>query len=429
MAMIRWQLFIWALLVCARNAVADWPDFRGPWANGYASAPSSTNHIGLPLHWSETEHVKWKTSIPHFGLSSPIILGNQVWLTTASTDGHDFFAICVDSESGKILFNEPIFHCADPEPLGNDLNSYASPSAVVEPGRVYVHFGSYGTACLDTRDFKVLWKRDDLPCRHFRGPGSSPILFGDFIILSMDGIDLQYMVALDKQTGTTIWKTDRTANWNDLEANGRPRGDGDYRKAYYTPIVANVQDHIQIITAGSKAAYGYDPLTGREIWKVDFTGFSGASRPVYGKGVAYICTGHGRGEVLAIRADGSGDITGSNIQWRGTRGSPCMPSPVLVEDLLFVVSDGGIASCLDATTGKQYWQERLGGDFAASLLYGDGRLYCFGQNGTATVIEASRNFQVLATNKLDQGCLASPAVDGRALILRTKTHLYRIEEK
>jgi outer membrane protein assembly factor BamB len=409
-------------------ARADWPDFRGPRSDGRATAVGVTNHVGLPEHWSETENVKWKTPLLHRGWSSPVIMDKQIWITTATPDGHDFFAICVATDSGKIIFNERVFHCDAPEPLGNNLNSYASGSAVLEAGRVYVHFGSYGTACLDSRDFKVLWKRDDLPCRHFRGPGSSPVLFNDLLILTMDGIDFQYLVALDKLTGKTVWKTDRTANWNDIEADGQPRGGGDFRKAYSTPLIVDFGGGKQMLTVGSKAAYSYDPASGREIWKLNHAGFSTAARPVFDGKNAFLATGNGKGEMLCVRVDGQGDVTDTHVVWRNVRGFPRMPSPVLVNELLFMVSDSGIVSCLEAATGKELWQERLGGDYAASLLSADGRVYCFGQDGKATVLKAGRTFEVRASNRLADGFMASPAVDGKALILRTKTHLYRIEE-
>ena len=416
-------------LICVTTLVhAGWPDFRGPGQNGHAAAPGTTKLIGLPLRWSETENVKWKTAIPGKGWSTPVILDRQIWLTTATAEGHDFFAVCVDADSGKILFNERIFHSDTPEPLGNLLNSYASPSPVVELGRVFVHFGSYGTACLDTGSMKGIWKRDDLPCRHFRGPGSSPVLFNDLLILTMDGIDLQYLVALDKKTGKTVWKTDRTANWNDLEADGRPRGEGDFRKAYSTPLIVEFAGKKQMLTVGSKAAYSYDPATGREIWKLNHPGFSSASRPVFDGTNAFFSTGNGKAEMLCVRLDGQGDVTDTHVVWRNGRGFPRMPSPVLADGLLFMVSDSGIVSCLEAATGTQLWQERLGGDYAASLLYADGRVYCFGQDGKATVLKAARTFEILASNKFPDGFMASPAVDGKALILRTKTHLYRIQE-
>lgn len=415
------------LLFAALRSLADWPDFRGPWANGHAAPPGEAKPIGLPLTWSERDNVKWKTPIPHRGWSTPVVLGKQVWLTTATEAGHDFFAICVDADTGKILHNEKLFHSASPEPLGNSVNCYAAPSAVIEPGRVYVHFGSYGTACLDTATFEVLWKRTGLPCRHFRGPGSSPILHRDLLILTMDGIDVQYLAALDRTTGRTVWKTDRTADWNDLNADGQPAGEGDFRKAYTTPIIIEMNGRTQMISVGSKAAYGYDPVTGRELWKIGTGGYSGAARPVFGHGLAFLGTGFGKTEFLAVRPDREGDLQESDVAWRTTRGAPKMPSPLLVDDLLYLLADNGIVRCVEAATGAEVYQERIGGEFCASLLYGDGRIYAFDRDGKATVLKTGRKFEVLATNRLDDGFMASPAVSGKALFLRTKTHLYRIE--
>jgi outer membrane protein assembly factor BamB len=354
-------------------------------------------------------------------------MDGQVWLTTATPDGRDFFALCVDAETGRIRFNKRLFHTDTPEPLGNNVNGYASPSPAVEPGRVYLHFGSYGTACLNAATGEVIWERRDLPCRHFRGPASSPVLFKNLLILSMDGVDLQYLVALDKRTGRTVWKTDRTAEWNDLGPDGRPVSEGDLRKAYSTPLIVEVGGKAQMISAGSKATYGYDPPSGRELWKVSYPGFSSSARPVFGHGLAFISTGFGSTEFLAIRVDGRGDVTGTHVAWRTNRGAPRMPSPLLVGDLLFLVSDNGIITCLEAVTGKEVWKERLGGEYYSSPLYADGRVYCFNNEGETTVLKAGREYQVLATNTLAAGFMASPAVSGKALFLRTKTHLYRIE--
>ncbi len=420
-------LIVLFMLLAPNMSAGDWPEFRGPWGNGLASIPSSHKSIGLPLHWSETENVKWKTSIPHQGWSTPVVMNNQVWLTTATLKGHDFFVICVDANSGVICLNEMLFHTDNPEPLGNPLNSYASPSPVIESGRVYVHFGSYGTACLDTKTFELLWKRSDLPCRHFRGPGSSPILFKDLLILTMDGVDVQYLIALDKATGRTVWKTDRTAEWNDLDTDGKPRGEGDLRKAYSTPLLIDVNGNKQMITVGAKAVYGYDPADGRELWKVHTRGFSGASRPVYGNGIAYMISGFGKTELLAVRVDGSGDVTDTNIVWKTGTAVPRTTSPLLIDDLLFTINDTGTTTCLEALTGKQVWSQRIAGDYASSLLYADGHIYCFNRDGRTTVFRAARKYEILATNTLDSGFMASAAVSGKALFLRTKTHLYRIE--
>src|SRR5579872_1844638 len=263
---IKWSLALLLLGFWGAPARADWPEWRGPYQDGHVQAPGETNGIGLPLSWSETQNVTWKTEIPYRGWSTPAVLQGQVWVTTATPEGHDFYAICADASSGQVLFNKKLFHCDNPEPLGNNVNAYATPSPVIEPGRVYIHFGSYGTACLDTRDANVLWQRDDLRCRHYRGPSSSPILFRDMLILTMDGVDLQYLIALDKKTGRTIWKTDRSVEWNDADVPGQMARDGDLRKAHSTPILVSYDGTQQLLSTGAKAAYGYDPVSGKELW-------------------------------------------------------------------------------------------------------------------------------------------------------------------
>lgn len=432
-------------------ARADWPEFRGPWGDGHVSAPGDTQPVGLPLRWSETNNVKWKTEIPESGLSTPVVLGSQIWLTTATPEGHDFFALCVDAESGRITFNEKLFHCDKPEPLGNKVNGYATPSAAIEPGRVYIHFGSYGTACLDTATRKVLWQRQDLPCRHYRGPASSPILFENLLILTMDGVDLQYLVALDKLTGKTVWKTDRSVAWNDENEPGQMAKDGDLRKAHSTPLIVDVGGKPQMLTSGAKAAYGYDPRTGRELWRVQYSAWSASTRPLYRQGLAFLNTGFGgKTELLAVRVDGQGDVTGTHVAWRTDKMVSKTPSPILVDDLLYMVSDDGMLTCLEAQTGTQVWRERLAGGFAASPIYADGRLYFFNQKGRTTVFKPGRTYanlpagaaksegktaaevleragDNLVVNTLDGDFMASPAVSDKALFLRSKTHLYRIE--
>ena len=386
--------------------------------------------VGLPLTWSETNNVKWKTEIPYQGISTPVVMNGQVWLTTATAEGHDFFAICVDEETGKVRFNEKIFHSDNPESLGNGkgMNTYATPSAVLEPSRVYVHFGSFGTACLDTSTAKVLWKRDDLPCRHYRGPSSCPVLFEDLVILTFDGANLQYLVGLDKRTGKTVWKTDRSAVWNDENVPGQMAKDGDLRKAHSTPLIVNVNGKPQMLSAGAKAAYSYDPRTGREIWKVHHEDYSVAPRPLFENGLAFIVTGFNKRELWAIKADGQGDVTDSNIVWKLKTRVGKYASPILVDGLLYTASDESFITCLEAKTGQTVWTERVGGKYAASPIYGDGRLYFFSQEGSALVVKPGKTLDVLATNTLAVGCMASPAVDGKALFVRTKTHLYRIQD-
>ncbi|MCC6143058.1 MAG: PQQ-binding-like beta-propeller repeat protein [Candidatus Hydrogenedentes bacterium] len=408
---------------------AAWPEFRGPYGNGLVSAPGDATPVGLPLTWSETDHVRWKTAIPLKGWSTPAVLDGQVWLTTATEEGTDFYAICVDAESGAVLFNERIFHCDTPEPLGNGVNCYASPSPVVEPGRAYVHFGSYGTACLDTATFKIRWSRTDLPCRHYRGPGSSPILAGNLLVLTFDGADQQYVAALDKNSGATVWRTDRTTAWNDLDENGQPKREGDLRKSFSTPLLIEANGTQQLLSIGSMAAFAYDPATGRELWSVWLGGYTGAPRPVYADGVAYLSNGRGEPLFAAYRVDGTGDVTNTHLVWKMTGPLlPQEPSPTLADGLVYLLSNNGAVTCVDASTGEQVWSDRIGGNFVSSPIYGDGRLYLSSTQGKTAVLKAGRTFEQLAENRLDEGFMASPAVAGKALFLRTKTHLYRIEE-
>lgn len=422
------------LAPASRLAYGDWPEFRGPHGNGHALADRSAEPADLPLTWSETENVGWKTPIPHRGWSTPVIMNDQVWLTTATEDGHDFFAICIDAESGEILHNKKLFHCDKPEPLGNNVNCYASPSPAIEPGRVYVHFGSYGTACLDTASGEVLWQRDDLPCRHYRGPASSVVLFEDLVILTMDGADLQYVVALDKATGETVWKTDRDVVWNDENITGEYAKyahlarDGDFRKAHSTPLVVTASDgRPQLLSAGAKAAFGYDPRTGREIWRILHDDWSVAPRPLYGAGTAYLVTGLMHPELWAVRTDGTGDVTETHVTWRLKTRVPKTASPLLIAGLIYMVNDDGVANCIDAATSDVVWSKRLGGRFAASPIFANDRIYFCDQDGQTTVLKPGREYEVVATNTLADGCMASPAVADGALFLRTRSHLYRIE--
>jgi outer membrane protein assembly factor BamB len=404
-------------------ATAQWTEFRGPHGTGLARDAT------IPVKWSETENVRWKVPVHGRAWSSPVVLGQQVWLTTATPDGKQLYAMAFDKDTGKTIFDMKLFDVATPQ-FAHSFNTYASPSPVIEPGRVYVTFGSPGTAAIDTKSGKVIWERRDLECNHFRGAGSSPILFRDLLIMHFDGSDVQYVVALDKRTGRTVWKTPRSVDFKDIEPNGKIKADGDFRKAFATPIVVTVANQPVLISPGSMAAYGYDPMTGKELWRLEErTSFSASTRPVTGHGLVFYTTGFNTGQVLAIRPDGRGDVTETHVAWRSTRGAPKKPSLLLHDDLLFMVNDNGVLTCVEAKTGTEVWTGRLNQTYSASPISAGGRVYFFGEDGKATVIEAGRTFKVIAENSLDDGFMATPAIDGAALYVRTKSHLYRIEER
>ena len=409
-------------LVLTQPLSAQWPQFRGPEGTGHSASTD------LPLTWAEGKNVRWKTAVHGRAWSSPVILGNQVWMTTATPDGRELFAVALDRDSGKIVFDLKLFDVATPQ-YAHPFNTYASPTPVIEPGRVYVTFGSPGTAAIDTKTGKVIWERRDFECNHFRGAGSSPILFGDLLLMHFDGSDHQFVVALDKRTGKTVWRTPRSIDFQDLGPDGKPKADGDFRKGFATPQIVMVEGRPVMVSVGSKAVYGYDPLTGKELWRVIERGsHSASSRPVAGHGLVFVPMGFDQAQLLAIRPDGQGDVAASHVAWRFGKGAPSKPSILLVGDVIYMVNDGGIVGAVEAKTGEMVWRGRVDGTYSASPLFANGRLYLFNEDGKTTVLEAGRELKVLAENFLEDGFMSSPAVDGRALYLRTRTHVYRIEE-
>ena len=402
--------------VALNAAESSWSQFRGPHGNGHTSA---TN---LPLNWTETENVVWKKEIHSRGFSSPVIWGQQIWLTTATKDGRKLFAICVDKDTGKVLHDLHLFDVAKPQAITPE-NSYASPTPVIEQGRVFLHFGTYGTACVDTATGKVLWTRRDLKCDHEKGagPASSPMLIGNKMVVHVDGRDVQYIVALDTTTGKTVWKTPRSLDYSKIPVH--------HRKAYSMPFLAPRGKGFQLISPAGRGLYSYDPDTGKELWRMRHRGWSVAPRPIFGQGLIYAMIDRDRPELWAIRPDGNGDVSNTHIAWRETRGMPQRCSPLLVDELLYLINRGGIATCLEAKTGKLIWKERLKGAYSASPIYSNGRIYLFNEDATSIVLRPARKLEVIATNTLaKQPLLATPAVDGNAFIIRTGGHLYRIED-
>ncbi len=416
----------------------DWPQFRGPGGDGHADA------TGIPVSWSEKENVDWKTAIEGRGWSSPVVFDNQIWLTTAletpappekikerlkqlgmSVPSPQLAglvtlkALCVDRASGRLVHDVTLLEVDEP-PVICSVNSYASPTPVIEKGRVYFEFGAMGTVCLDSNTARVLWSRR-LPIEHQVGPGSSPILYGDLLVLVRDGCDEQYIIALDKNTGRDVWRTNRPP----LTVAYLP-----YRKAFSTPFVVKVDGKDQMVVLGARWIASYDPANGRELWRVDTDDtFSNSSRPVCGHGMAYVCTAYGGARLLAVRMDGRGDVTSSHVAWELKKATPKRSSPLIVGDELYFVSDVGVANCVDARTGEIHWSERLAGAFSASPVYADGRIFFFGEDGTTTIVQPGKQFVPLAENSLDGRIMASPAMLDGLILLRTDTHLYRIGER
>lgn len=416
------------------SAADHWPQFRGPSGQGHATAS------GVPLTWSESQGVAWKTPIPGRGWSSPVIEGDEIWLTTAvetpltaeekaerqkrakanqpltQSGPLSLRAIGLDRRTGQVLHDVAVLTEPEPQPVHN-LNSFASPTPVLETGRLYCHFGTYGTACLDTQSRRVVWTNRDLKINHENGPGSSPILWGDKLIFHCDGSDKQFIVALDKHTGQIAWKTDRS---------GTLRPDVQMKKAYCTPLIVELEGRPQLISPAADWVYAYDPDSGRELWKLSYgvLGFSNVARPVAGHGLLYIVTCFMKSELLAVKVTNGKP----EIAWRYDKSMPKMPSPLLVGNEIYLVGDqGGVVTCLDARTGEQRWQKRLGGNYAASPLLADGRIYLFSQEGLTTVLAPGPEYVELAKNQLEGQFMASAAALGKSLYLRTDRAIYRVE--
>ncbi len=417
-------IFLTLATLCA-GAVADdnWTQFRGPNAQGRSSAR------GLPLDLANPANIRWRTEVHGRAWSSPVVLGDQVWLSTAAPDGKELWALCIDRDSGRIIHNLKLFDVANPQ-YAHPFNTYASPAPAIEPGRVYITFGAPGTACVDTATGRIIWTRTDFECNHFRGAGSSPVIFEDLLLMHFDGSDHQFVVALDKHTGRTVWRTQRSVDFQDLNPEGKPRLDGDLRKGFSTPVIATVDGRPQMISLGSMACYGYDPRTGEEIWRVEYRGcHSGSPTPVLGEGMVYVCMGLPRGELWAIRLGGRGVITDTHVAWKVTRDIPTRSSPVLVDGNIYMVGDDGLVSCIDAATGRHLWRHRLRGQFSSSPIYADGRIYLFAENGQITVFEHGPQYKALSESRIAEGFMASPAVAGGAVYLRSRTALYRTEAR
>lgn len=397
--------FLVSASLSAELAVAAWPEFRGPSGQGIAGdAP-------VALRWSESQNITWKTALPGRGWSSPVIDGGLLWMTTALEDGRSLRVLAVEPKNGELKLDVEVFRIENP-PSVHEKNSYASPTPILEGDRVYVHFGTLGSAALNTKG-EILWKNQDLRFKHVHGPGGSAATTKELLIVSCDGADQQFVAALEKATGRVRWRTSR----------------GKARMAFSTPLTISAGGVEQVVSPGADRVVSYEASTGRELWSVRYEGFSNVPRPVFAHGLVYVTSGFYEPSVYAIRPDGRGDVTQTHVAWEYGRGVPLTPSPIVVGNEFYMVSDRGIATCLDAKTGELLWQQRLGGEHSASPIYVAGRIYFLSESGETTVIEPGRTYKELGKNRVDGRTLASIAVDGATLYLRSAAHLYRIDDR
>ncbi len=399
---------------------SNWTHVRGSNLNGIAETEQ------IPLKWDESS-IKWKTQIHDNGYSSPVVYDNQIWVTTAKSDGKELYAVCINFQTGEIIYDITVFTPGEVEGK-HSLNTYASPTPCIEKGFVYVHYGSMGTACINTANGSIVWKSTDFKCKHVQGPASSPIIYKNLLILHFEGVDVRYIVALDKSNGKLIWRSDRPAEpYEALTEIGR--------KAYITPIVINVKGRDMLISNGSAVCIAYDPDTGKEIWRVVDGAESTIAMPFTEKGVVfwyagYMVAGDGTSftELLAVNPDGTGDITRTNVLWKKRdelSRNQCL-TPVIKDGLIYTVNTRNILMCLDAATGEEIWSTHVTSNYDASPIYVNGNIWFFSVKGEAMAIKAGRKYEVVAQNQMDSGIWATPAILRNSVILRTQKYLYRI---
>ncbi|MFO0903310.1 MAG: PQQ-binding-like beta-propeller repeat protein [Pirellulales bacterium] len=427
-----------AFLFCAASLVgespaADWTQFRGPGGLGRA------NEAQAPATWNAFRNLVWSTPLPGSGCSSPVVIGDRIWLTTAETTAltteqlrqraqdaefplDDFqvhqsvalFALELDGKSGRVLRRIRLF-AHDSPPAIHVWNHYASPTPAADDRQLYCHFGALGTAAIRWQTGEIAWQQR-LAVDDATGPGSSPIVWRERLFLACDGRDKQFVVALDVHTGKELWKTARPP----IEAS-----DEMHRRAFSTPIVVPDGDGESLVSVGAQWLVAYDPLTGREKWKVNFgTGYSIVPMPGYRDGLLFACTGYPKPQLWAVRTGGTGDVTDSHVAWIYDRQVPELSSPLAVDEQIYLASLSGVLACLDAKTGAKLWQQRVGGSFHASPIAVGNHVYFVDRDGTTTVVKAGREYQVMGTGQAAGIHQATPAVYNHGLLLRSSEGLY-----
>jgi outer membrane protein assembly factor BamB len=406
------------LTTSCNNKNENWTHFRGDRLDGIADVRSA------PVKWTADSNIYWKAEIHDKGWSSPVVYGDQIWVTTSTDDGKKLYAVCLDYKTGRIIYDIKVFE-PDSVYSKHSINSYATPTPSIEKDFVYVHFGQYGTACINTNSGAVIWQRTDLFCEHVQGPGSSPIIYKNLLILHFEGSDVQYIIALNKTDGRTVWKTERRREFYEpLEPIGK--------KAYITPLIIKVNGRDMLISNGSAVCSAYDPETGKEIWWIVRGEDSTIAMPFSENGVVYFYTGYmvppegeNFAELIAVNPDGKGDLEG-NILWRIRTPVLQLLTPVIKDGLIYTIDTESNLNCIDAKTGKNIYSDRIKGRFNASPVYACGNIYFCSTQGEIIVLRAGTAYTIIARNKLEGEIWATPAILRNSILIRTSKFLYRI---
>ena len=402
----------WVVLSAAAcHAQQSWPEYRGVDGAGQVAAGV------IPADFSKSK-IQWKVPVPGRAWSSPVIWGKQVWVTTATRDGKKMSALCFDLQTGEQI-HDILIHTNKTVQECHNANTYASSTPAIEQGRVYVHFGRYGTSCVDTDTGEIRWQRTDILCDHFRGPASSPILSDKLVMFAMDGIDQQFVTALDKETGDTVWTTPRNIDYGTDK--------GDFKKAYGTGTLVDVDGERLLILPSAVATIAYNITNGKPRWTIRHGGMNASARPQK-TGFGTVLITNGMGKLVSVAVDGQGDTTDTHVRYTRSKVVAVKSTLVIVNNLAFMVDDKGVASCFDTKTGQEKWAKRLAGKCAASLVTDGEKVLSLRESGAIHVFAASDQFKLLSTTKkFADGFHASPAAINGTLILRSKTHLFCIQ--
>jgi outer membrane protein assembly factor BamB len=396
------------ILLCCAGMLGDWPQFRGPQADGHAPDQS------IPSTWSDTENVAWKIDIPGLGWSSPVIVDGVVYLTTAVPhgDGLSLRAMAFDAKTGGLRWDRQI-KSVDRVPSIHAKNSHASPTPIVRDGSVFVHFGTLGTARLAAQTGELQWLCEELIYPPMHGSGGSPVYYDGKLVIVCDGSTNPFVCAVDAETGKVAWKTPRSVV-------------AKISHSFGTATVATVDGQLQVLAPGPDHLAAYDLADGREIWKVMAPGWSVVPQPTLFEDLVIYNHDYDNPELLAVRLGGEGDRTETNIVWRTDRGAPSTPTPLLIEGDLYFVSDNGVASCVDAKTAQRRWMERLGGNYSASPVFVNGRILFLSETGVATWVKPGHTFEIEGKNEIAGRTFATPAFSENAMFLRTDEALLKI---